>query len=171
MSNFNPSGKIIDRPCFFPTTDINEKLINIPPHMKHFAPILIAMRDRGLVGKFFVRGHKLPLFHPSEKSKPKVVIICDNLFGALGPNAFHRKSLRRILPNAGRIVLHCAAPLPEHYEFATSEALTKGSAVVIESMPERETEWLAFIYKNVKRYNLKVITAEPLKYASQSGCA
>lgn len=171
MSNFNPSGKIIDRPCFFPKTDINEKLINIPPHMKHFAPILVAMRDRGLVGKFFVRGHKLPLFHRSEKTNPKVVVICDNLFTAMGPNAFHRKSLRRILPNAGRIVLHCAAPLPQHYEFATNEALTKGSAVIIESMPERESEWFAFILKNTPRYNLTVITPNSLKYASQSGSA
>jgi hypothetical protein len=89
----------------------------------------------------------------------------------MGPKAFHKKSLIKIFKGTGLIVLHCAAPLPEHYEEAVGAAIVTGRSVIIESQPTHEKEWFAFIVKHAPTASLIFISPNAPRHPQQAGSA
>ena len=150
---------------------LNQAIDNLSPHTRHLAPIYVGMRDHRLLKSIILRGNKLRSIPKRYKGCPHVFVIGDDLLDAKGPKAFHKKSLLRTFKGAGLIVLHCAKPLPEHYEMAVSAAILDGRAVIIESQPTHEKEWLAFVLENAPMTEFRFVTPNAVHYPPQAGSA
>ena len=119
---------------------------------EHFRPILRALRDKGCALAIAPQGHR-PFALPRDRG-PVICIVGDDLHQALGPAGFHRLSLRRVLAGSVALIIVSGEPDPTAYALAATSAaglcpLGLGSnAVLIETRPEREGEWLAFATKH-----------------------
>ena len=98
---------------------------------------------------------------PADRS---TIAIFGDDFGlgtARGPRAFHRPSLARYLGQCATIVLVTSEAVPSMYSIAALTAVALGCCTaVIESLPERETEWLAFIAEVAPGVPLVLCTVE-----------
>ena len=78
--------------------------------------------------------------------KPIVLIVGDDFELSYGPAAFHRKSLRRFLRDAGAAVIVSGAPDPMPYGAALAGAILTGrNAIIIESREAHEPAWIALV--------------------------
>jgi hypothetical protein len=126
---------------------------------EHFRPILRVLRDKGCALAIAPQGRR-PFALPRDRQRPDRVrgpVICivgDDLHQALGPAGFHRPSLRRVLAGSVALIIVSGEPDPTAYALAATSAaglcpLGLGwNAVLIETRPERESEWLAFASKH-----------------------
>lgn len=109
----------------------------------HFRPLFKAVRDEGC--GLTIVGQGRERFAPGT-DRPQLVVISDDMAAALGPNAFHARSLRRYLPRCGAAVVMACQPLPALYWEASSwAALRRRDVLIVETRPEREADWLDLI--------------------------
>ena len=118
---------------------IDQYLSIAPPHMR---PIMLAVRDHGAgwatipqrIGRF-----DLP------QGKPIITIFGDDLDVSLGPDGFHRKSVRCVLARCRVVSIVACEPLLELYLAAASAAVFGFPAAIIETRPEHEMQWLGLV--------------------------
>ena len=111
---------------------------------EHLAPLFVAARDHGCA-VLFVPQHA-GRFDPPPRGKPTIIAIGDDLAQALGPAAFHAKSLRRALKGVRLAVVVACEPLPEAYEAAARHAVgLRKNVVIVETLPEQEIAWVNLI--------------------------
>jgi voltage-gated potassium channel Kch len=90
--------------------------------------------------------------------KPYIVLIGDDLTGARGPAAFHKRSLVRAHRRANGVVIVSSAALPEVYALAAQMATCIGAiprararklncTLIIESAIVREPAWVELAKK------------------------
>ena len=106
------------------------------PHLK---PLLAAVRDAGCnfaqvpqhVGRFaFPEG------------RPLIALIGDDYDLSWGPQAFHRKSIRRLVGRCSAALIVAGAPDVTLYTAASGWAvLARQNVVVIETQPRWEADW------------------------------
>ena len=109
----------------------------------HLRPLYQACRD-GRAGFVFVAQGRARFRIPC--GLPHVVLVGDDMTAALGPGAFHARSLRRYLATCRAVVIIACEPLPALYAEACAWARDKRQNVaIIETRPEREAEWLAVV--------------------------
>ena len=78
--------------------------------------------------------------------RPVVLIVGDDFDLSFEPAAFHRKSLRRFLRDAGAAVIVSGAPDPMPYGAALAGAILTGKyAIIIESREAHEPAWIALV--------------------------
>jgi hypothetical protein len=142
------------------TRDRLRDAVTIAPN--HLKDICAAVRD-GLCGFGLVGQHAGPFQLPDDR--PLITIIGDDLAEALGPAAFHRKSLCKLLNRADMVLIVSSAPTPSVYRRAAAKAARGGNVVIVETRLERETEWLRLIQRERHRVELIVSTVEPAGHA------
>ncbi len=102
---------------------------------------------------------------------PKLQILGDDLHIALGPKAFPRKTLRAVLGRAERVMIHAAAPSPQHYAAAVETAKMGLRTVIIETQPSREKEWLSYVLRKVPKAGVLIISPNAASYSGVVGTA
>ena len=103
-------------------------------------PILTMIRDGGI--NLYAIPPGGDEFDPST-DKPAIVLI-DDTIEPRGPNAFHRKSLRRFVERCRSAVIGACEPLPGAYAVAAvSAAVLRLNVVIVETMPEYQAAWTA----------------------------
>ncbi len=110
-------------------------------HGEHLAPLYAAVRDHGCI-LAIVPQHAGP-FDPPPDGRPAIIILGDDLEQALGPPAFHARSLRRLLRGVRMAAVVACEPLPEIYAAAARHAvLLRRNVVIVETRPEQEIQWV-----------------------------
>lgn len=81
--------------------------------------------------------------------RPCIVFIGDDMQRALGPRAFHRKSLKMLVCAVESVVLVASGPITKVYDDALDVARSKRRPVVIlETLPVAEWDWVNFLERH-----------------------
>lgn len=132
---------------------INQRLPWAPRHLR---PILLAVRDSN-VGWATVTQRSGRFDLP--RCRPSIVVIGDDLDISMGPDGFHRKSIRRALARCKLIAVVASEALPGPYEAAARMAADqRRDAMVIETRPEHEMHWLALVHREAPAAKLIIAT-------------
>ena len=131
-----------------PTPAIRANLnIAIEHTEPHLLSVLKAVCDMGLALMFVPRAAE-PFRIPAAATKPTLTIIGDDFDAALGPGAFHRRSLPRVIRGSSSFAVVSSAPPVEVYGTASAlAAVARVNIVLIETQPEQELAWVALIQK------------------------
>ena len=125
----------------------------------HLRPIMEAARDHGVGVCVVPQGAER--FNPPRK-RPNIVIVGDDMHEAMGPDAFHRKSLVRFIKRASGAVIVSCAPLPAAYAAAvTNAAVFRQDIVIVETRLEFEPAWKTFIETHHPGIALLLCTVQP----------
>ncbi|EHP93430.1 hypothetical protein [Methylorubrum extorquens] len=112
----------------------------------HWQPMLSAVRDDGC-GLVMVAQGRERFVVPTDR--PYIVVIGDDMAAALGPGAFHVRSLRRYLARCRLALVVAGAPLAALYGESTARAARqRQDVVIVETRPEREAEWVEHIRRH-----------------------
>jgi hypothetical protein len=136
---------------------------NPAPHLRPLADAL----EKGLYIAMQPVGSRLRKPTP----RPALVLLGDDLACAEGPDAFSNRSLRLMLDGARAVLVQVAAPDQWHYSAMADIALAFGKAVIIETQPSHETEWLAAVSRFAPSAALRLITPRVAQYAAPGGTA
>lgn len=110
----------------------------------YYAPLLKSVRDLNL-GLYFVQQNCWPFDLPIQ-NRPVVTLIGDDTEKAIGPNGFHRKSLRRLVRWADNAVMVACAPAPALYACASIMATClRFKTLIIETRLEQEQAWIDWV--------------------------
>ncbi len=138
-----------------------------PPH---FEPVMEAVRDHRVA--FALVPQKAGRFNLPDIGRPFLLILGDDLHEALGPSAFHRKSVRRTLQKAIGVSIVGCEPLVDVYAAAVDALVQQGRLsgalrgvagvkwrlfVLIETRPEQVGPWLRLVL--AERPDIKPIVA------------
>jgi hypothetical protein len=127
----------------------------------HLVPILEAVRDHK-VGLMFVGQSGEAFRLPVDQKRSAITIIGDDLHEALGPAGFHMPSVRRIIRASHTFaVVSCAALEPVYDAMAFAASTARRNALLIETQPKFEGEWVELIRK--------LAPARPLTIATMKG--
>ncbi len=141
----------------------------------HYARLLDAAREYGVGLAFLPRGGRYRALPEALLGRPVVFVVADDYGGergSIGPSGFDNKTLKRVLGGARAILLHAAAAEPWQYGAAAHAAmLSAGKAIIIETQPEHETEWLKVVSQHAPDAAILVITPEIAKYGPAQGRA
>jgi len=69
------------------------------------------------------------------------------------------------------VIIHAAKPTLGDYGAAVEASLSGEVAVIIETQPSHETEWLAYVSKKAPRAVVLMVTPNTANYAHQPGNA
>lgn len=123
-------------------------------------PILQAVRDHG-VGMMFVPQVTEPFRLPRDHKRPAIIIIGDDFDCAVGPDGFHLPSIRRAIRACQAFAVVSSAPPPAVYlTVAVGAAALRQSAMLIETRPEQEIQWVSLIQKLAPGRFIQLATVE-----------
>lgn len=106
---------------------------------RHLKPLLETVRDYACSLLIVGQGQHE---HPLPERAPWIVILGDDLLGALGPDAFHGPSLDALLMAAGQVVLVACGPERLLYNMAATQAARhRRNCILIETQPEQMDAW------------------------------
>lgn len=113
----------------------------------HLRPVLHAVRDHQ-VGLLFV-GQQSGVFRlPVDRKRPAIIIIGDDFEQAVGPDNFHLPSIRRAVRASHCFAVISSAPPVDLYQaMSTAAAVTRRNAMIIETRPEQEIQWVSLIQR------------------------
>lgn len=78
--------------------------------------------------------------------RPTLAILGDDMTSALGPAAFHRKSVRRFLMRCRTAAVIACEAIPFAYTAAALGVMSmRWDAVIVETLPEHEGTWVDLI--------------------------
>lgn len=114
-----------------------------PPHM---IPVFRAIRDNRL-RLMIVQQQTGSFIQPMlEIDGPFVTIIADDTDRAVGPDFFHKRSLRRLAETINGAAVIAGTPPPEAYSTMTMMPTLYGhSTAIIETRPEQEIQWVNYL--------------------------
>ncbi|MFT4055214.1 MAG: hypothetical protein QM681_11970 [Novosphingobium sp.] len=113
----------------------------------HLRPIMEAVRHHK-VGLMFVSQGDQPFRLPPGRSRTTITVIGDDFHCALGPEAFHMPSLRRIIRASYSFAVVSCEALEDIYDAISLAAVTtRRNVLLIETQPEHELAWVALIAK------------------------
>ena len=125
----------------------------------HLRPIATAVRDHGC-GQGLVMQHAGAFALPT--SRPLIAIIGDDTERALGPVAFHRASLVRLLKACGAVAIVSSDADPAFYASAARVAVVEREHVaIVETRAEQEQAWLDFVHAANPGASIRLCTVVP----------
>lgn len=137
--------------------NINLALEHSPAYLH---PILEAVRDHG-VGMMFVPQGLEAFRLPRDQKRPAIVIIGDDFESAVGPGGFHLPSIRRAIRACQYFAVVSSAPPPAVYlTVAVGAATLRQNAMLIETRPEQEIQWVSLIQKLAPGRFIQLATVE-----------
>lgn len=112
----------------------------------HLNPVFAAVRDFGVSVLIAPQCRDSLDEALDEAREASIVIIGDDTDRALGPDGFHKPSMRRLFQRATETAVISSAP-PEHVYagMSTLAALGRRFVVIVETRPEQEIAWVEFI--------------------------
>ncbi len=132
-------------------------LLKVPDHLlaacqqggRHLTPVMQAVRYYGVSLVFVPQGVKhLDEALPDVLAEPFIALFGDDMYQALGPKAFNRKMLTRLIRQADvAAIIACEALYEVYDQMSQQAALGRRNVLIIETLPERELEWLAVLRK------------------------
>jgi hypothetical protein len=153
------------------TMHINAALAAMPVGAEHLRPIWEAIRDVGLGLTIVPQGGKLGLLSKRARQRPRITIVGDDLYSAMGPDGFSKKTLGRVFNDAAAVFLMSGLRV-EAYAAAVADAVLLGHhVIIIETRVEQETKWLAHVYKHAPVARLIIATPNLANYSQQRGRA
>lgn len=94
--------------------------------------------------------------------RPHIVIIGDDMHQALGPSAFHRKSVRRFAARCRTASIVACEALELLYTAPALAAMgMRWDGIVIETLPRWEAAWAELIREANPRVSLMIGTVRP----------
>lgn len=130
---------------------------------RHLAPIMRAVRDYGVSMIIIPQGikdHHEAL--PAVLAEPFVALIGDDMYQTLGPKAFGRKMLTRLIRQADVAAIVASEAVYEVYDQMSQQAaLARRNVLIIETLPSRELEWLAALRKVAPNLPTTLCTVQP----------
>jgi len=138
---------------------------------EHLTPVMDAIKNDGMAFLLLPRGAGATQIPKPVKRRPRLFIIGDDFLTAEGPKGFSAKSLKGVLRGVKRIIIHAAKTTPKEYGMAVEATLAGMPAVIIETQPSHETEWLAYVTKKAPRAKVLMVTPNTANYAHQPGNA
>lgn len=110
---------------------------------EHYRPIWMAVRDFGCA--YALIAQKAGAFDVTGPM-PTILVIGDDLDEALGPSAFHRKSLKRYIRTCeAAIIVSCEPVLTAYAAAATIPVLKRRNVILVETLPRYEADWVALL--------------------------
>lgn len=125
----------------------------------HVRPILTAVRDCG-VGMLFVM-QTPQAFRLPRDGRPQIILIGDDTHRADGPAGFHMPSIRRAIRACSAFAVVSSAPPTLVYAEATVPVILAGqNAMIVETRPEQEIQWVSLIQKLAPGRFIRLATVE-----------
>lgn len=127
----------------------------------HLNPVFEAVRDFG-VSVLIAPQCRDSLDEALDEARDaSIVIIGDDTDRALGPDGFHRPSMRRLFRLATETAVVSSAP-PEHVYagMSTLAALARRFVVIVETRPKQEIAWVEFIQAANPNLPILLVTVE-----------
>lgn len=141
----------------------DQALANFVQTGEHLAPIMQAVRDFGVSMIFVPQGikdHHEAL--PAVLAEPFIALIGDDMYQALGPKAFGKKMLTRLIREADVAAIIATAPIYAVYDQMSQQAaLARRNVLIIETLPNRELEWVAALRKVHPKLATTLCTVKP----------
>jgi hypothetical protein len=127
----------------------------------HLNPVFKAVRDFGVSALIAPQCRDSLDEALDEARDASIVIIGDDTDRALGPDGFHKPSMRRLFQLATETAVISSAP-PEHVYAAMSTlaALGRRFVVIVETRPEQEIAWVEFIQAANPNLPILLVTVE-----------
>lgn len=109
----------------------------------HLVPLYLAARDNG-IGLMVVWQHSDSFLADLKSLKgPSVILIADDTDRAVGPDHFHRKSLRHLASIVGGALVVSGAPVTDLYATMVINTIALHiNTVIVETRPEHEIPWV-----------------------------
>ena len=146
-------------------------LLKVPDHVlaacqqggRHLTPVMQAVRYYGVRMVFVPQGVKdLDEALPDVLAEPFIALIGDDMHQALGPKAFDRKMLTRLIRQADvAVIIACEALYEVYDQMSRQAAIGRRNVLIIETRPERELEWLTCLRSEVPKLPITLCTVKP----------
>jgi hypothetical protein len=125
------------------------RLMDYAARTPHLADVAVAI-TKGMAFAVIPAGQPFPFIRHDEK-RPMLFVVGDDCTLADGPDAFHRKTLRRLLGRAVFVGILPGAPERAFYGRAAKAAMaSRGWAVLIETQPQQREAWIRFAARHAK---------------------
>jgi len=108
------------------------------------APIYRAVRDRGATLLQYLHPQPIPDLPARIHDRPAIAIISDDLGTSYGPWAYDSRALRWLCERAGVFILASALPPEEWYQRAADAALSRGAAIIVDTLRDEEFGWMGY---------------------------
>lgn len=144
----NRAGKLITR--ILTCEEAANAIIAIErqPNAEHLLCIYRAVAERRLGYVIVPQGAEYKALPESALGRPLLFLVGDDLQEAKGPEGFDAITLRRVFDGAGHVVLNAADTNPAFYQLAVEFAVLGQKAVLIETRPDFQDDWLACVTQN-----------------------
>ena len=146
-------------------------LLKVPDHVlaacqqggRHLTPVMQAVRYYGVSMVFVPQGVKdLDETLPDVLAEPFIALIGDDMYRALGPKAFGKKMLTRLIRQADVAAIVASEAVHEVYDQLSQQAaLARRNVLIIETLPNRELEWLGALRKVAPELPITLCTVKP----------
>ncbi len=146
-------------------------LLKLPDHVlaacqqggRHLTPVMQAVRHYGVSMVFVPQGiedeHEAL---PAVLAKPFIALIGDDMHQALGPKAFGKKMLTRLIREADTAaIIACEAIYDVYDQMSQKAAIGRRNVLIIETLPKRELEWLSFLRSVAPGLPITLCTVKP----------
>jgi hypothetical protein len=146
-------------------------LLKLPDHVlaacqqggRHLTPVMQAVRYYGVSMVFVPQGIKDK--HealPAVLAKPFIALIGDDMHQALGPRAFGKKMLTRLIREADTAaIIACEAIYDVYDQMSQKAAIGRRNVLIIETLPKRELEWLSCLRSVAPNLPITLCTVKP----------
>lgn len=125
----------------------------------HLSPIWLAVRDHGVMFTVIKQGQDVLIL--PEGRPPTIILIGDDGDASFGPGGFHSESLLAIAATLDAAVVISSVTQPELYWAGAAVAVAcRRHVAIIETRPEQEWAWIAFLRSQRPGLRLLVGTAE-----------
>ncbi len=125
------------------TARLTEAIQTAAPHLRS---ILLAVRDYRVALMIVPQGPD-PFAIPAKADRAAVILIGDDMHRSTGPEGFHLPSVRRAIRACHAFVVVAGEPANDLYAGGTAVAVGGKHAMIIETRPEHEIQWVSMIQK------------------------
>jgi hypothetical protein len=107
-------------------------------------PLLRAVRDHGATLLQYHHPALLPDIPARVYAQPVIALICDALGTSYGPSVYDSRALQWLFEHAAVLVLASAVPPDEWYQRVADAAVSKGVAVIVNTLRDEEFGWVGY---------------------------
>ena len=129
---------------------------------RHLTPVIQAVRYYGVSMVSVPQGikdHHETL--PAVLAQPFIALIGDDMHQALGPKAFGKKMLARLIREADAAAIIACEAIHEVYDQMSQQAaIGRRNVLIIETLPERELEWLTCLRSESPKLPITLCTVK-----------
>jgi len=99
---------------------------------------------------------------PAVLAEPFIALIGDDMHQALGPKAFGKRMLAHLIREADAAAIIACEAIHEVYDQMSQQAaIGRRNVLIIETLPERELEWLACLRGIAPKLPITLCTVKP----------